>query len=172
MSRLKTIATRPACVGLLLLCAVTLAQAKAWRRIVPLHSTRAEVERRLGKPNARSKHYEFRTERAFIIYSTGVACVQGPATEWNVPPDTVLSIVVTPKVKLRLAALRLDLRKYQKTPDPEVPTHVNYRNEAEGLTYEVFEGGGADNGLILHIKFEPAAQDQRLRCPRAPSQPH
>jgi hypothetical protein len=142
-------------------------QAKGWRGIVPLHSTRANVERLLGKPRAAGNMYELRTERAYVIYADGGACGKGSESEWNVPRDTVLSIVVTPKVKLRFSALKLDLKRYKRVTDAEVPTHVYYKDEAQGRTYEVFEGGGTENGLILHIQYQPASKENRLRCQRS-----
>jgi hypothetical protein len=56
-------------VALCLYCAM-LVQAKEWRGIVPLKSTRADVERLLGKPNGPGR-YEFENERAYIDYAKG-----------------------------------------------------------------------------------------------------
>ncbi|HKG11819.1 MAG TPA: hypothetical protein VKB12_00715, partial [Pyrinomonadaceae bacterium] len=72
--------------------------------------------------------------------------------------------VVTPKRSLRLSALRLDMRKFERAADPEVPTHALYRDKGAGLTYEVYEGGGSQNGVVLHIQYDPSAGDERLRC--------
>ena len=55
--------------ALCLYCA-KLVQAKEWRGIVPLKSTRADVERLLGKPNGLGR-YEFDNERAYIDYAKG-----------------------------------------------------------------------------------------------------
>jgi hypothetical protein len=150
-------------------CAVLLAaaqaQAKDWRRVVPLRTTRARVVRRLGKP--RGGYLNLKTERALIVYSSGRGCAGGET--WDVPRDTVVQIVVTPKTRLRLAALRLDMRKFQKSPDPEVPAHALYTDKEAGLTYEVYEGAGEDNGLVLHVQYDPTAEDDKLlRCPAAP----
>lgn len=160
--RKLNIAARLAACACFALTAAAHAQAKEWRRIVPLRTTRAEVERRLGKP--RGGYHELKTERAFIFYSGGRGCAGGEA--WDVPRDTVVRILVTPKARLRLSSLRLDPRRFEKSADPEVPSHALYRDREAGLTYEVFEGGGKLNGLVLHIEFEPAAKDdERLRCP-------
>ncbi|HKG13349.1 MAG TPA: hypothetical protein VKB12_08415 [Pyrinomonadaceae bacterium] len=150
-----------ACACALLLAAAP-AQAKEWRRIVPLRTTRAQVERRLGRP--RGGYHELKTERAFVVYSSGRGCAGGEG--WNVPRDTVVRIVVTPKTKLRLSALRLDLKRFEKSADAEVPTHALYKDREAGLTYEVYEGGGESNGLVLHIQYDPTAADEKLlRCP-------
>lgn len=157
MRKLKIPFGLPACACLLLVAA---AQAKEWRRIVPLRTTRAQVERRLGKP--RGPYYELKNERAFVAYSAGRGCAGGEY--WDVPRDTVVQIVVTPKTKVRLSDLRLDMRRFEKSTDPEVPTHALYMDKEAGLTYEVYEGLGDENGLVLHIQYDPSARDERLRC--------
>lgn len=150
------------CACLMLLAAAA-AEAKAWRRIVPLRTTRAQVERRLGKPNPRNQRYEFPAESAFIIYASGDGCAQGAG--WNVRRGTVVSIVVTPKTRLHLSSLRLDLTKFTKTLDPETPAHALYTNEAEGVTYHVFEEAGEYQGRVQTVTFGPSARDRRRRCP-------
>ncbi len=159
---------KPLLLCVLLLIAIT-SQAKEWRGIVPLHSTRADVDRLLGKPNANYNRYEFGNEQADILYSDD-PCTAGLQGMWNVPRDTVISIRVTPKQRLRLPDLRLELSKYERVRDPLVQTHTYYTNKEEGLRYEVFEGGGEDDGLSLHIYYEPAAKDANLRCPDAARQ--
>lgn len=161
MRKLKIAGVVAACACVVLLLAAAQAQAKEWRRVVPLRTTRAEVERRLGKP--RGGYHELKTERAFVVYSGGRGCDGGEG--WNVPRNTVVQIIVTPKKRLRLSALRLDMKKFAKSADPEVPTHALYTDKEAGLTYEVFEGGGADDGLVLHTQYDPSAKDERLRCP-------
>ncbi len=159
MRRLTTAGRLLACAVLLLACAQ--AHAKEWRRIVPLRSTRAQVERRLGKP--RNGFYELKAERVFIYFS-GERCAGGEG--WDVPRDTVVRIVVTPTTKLRFAALRLNLRRFEKTTDPSVTAHALYSDKEAGLTYTVYEGGGDNNGVIVHITFDPTARDARLVCRR------
>ncbi|HJQ34567.1 MAG TPA: hypothetical protein VJ866_20470 [Pyrinomonadaceae bacterium] len=162
MRNLKNAARLAACAVLLL--AGAQAQAKEWRRIVPLRTTRAQVVRRLGKP--RGGYHELKTERAFIYYS-GERCAGGEG--WDVPRDTVVRIVVTPKTEVRLSALRLDMSKLKRSTDTEVTSHALYTDGEAGVTYEVFEGGGEDDGLLLHINFDPTAKDDKLlRCPAKP----
>jgi len=162
MGRLKIAGGFAACACAALLLAAAHAQAKEWRRIVPLRSTRAQVERRLGK--SRRGYHELKTERAFFYYSSGRGCAGGEG--WNVPADTVVRILVTPKTRLWLSALRLDMKRFEKSADTEVPTHALYKDKEAGLTYEVYEGGGESNGLVLHIQYDPTAADEKLlRCP-------
>src|SRR5215211_7734523 len=81
--------------------------ATEWRGIIPLISTRADVERLLGKPKELGR-YEVNGERADIIYS------DGPCKGWYyslektnckclVLKDTVLSIYVEPDQTLKFS---------------------------------------------------------------------
>lgn len=150
------------CASVMLLIVVT-SQAKEWRGIVPLHSTRADVERLIGKPNANYGRHDFENEQAEILYSRA-PCTEGLEGMWNVPRDTVIQISVSPK-NLRLSDLPVDLSQHERVKDPHVQVHTIYMNKEEGITYHVFEGGGKDDGKILKIYYEPAAKDRHLRCP-------
>lgn len=152
----------------MLLMAVT-SQAKEWRGIVPLHSTRADVERLLGKPNANYGRYGFENEQADILYSDA-PCTAGLQGMWNVPRDTVIQISVVPKKELHLSDLQIDFSKYERVKDPLTQIHTYYTNKEEGIRYVVFEGGGEDNGKILNIYYEPAAMDTHLQCPSSTQQ--
>ncbi|MDQ3802536.1 MAG: hypothetical protein M3416_01580 [Acidobacteriota bacterium] len=157
-------------IKLLLLCVSVMlpttaqSQAKGWRGIVPLHSTRADVERLIGKPNFKYDLYDFEKERVSILYSSD-PCTEGLQGGWNVPRDTVIQISVAPKEKVRLPDLQIDLSKYEKAKDPLMQVHTYYTNKEEGTRYVVFEGGGEDGGKILNTYYEPAAEDRHLRCP-------
>src|SRR5437762_3045701 len=89
-------------------------QQQGWRGIVPLHSTREDVERLIGPPmKPGGITYDLTDERVNIGYSA-VPCTKGWPYGWNVPKDTVTSIRVYTKKKLNLSDLRLDLRTYTK----------------------------------------------------------
>src|SRR5436190_1205603 len=96
-------------------------QAKSWRGIVPLKSTRADVERLLGTPNSLGR-YEFGDERAYVQYREN-PCVGAyrPLEQDNcecfVSRDTVVSIHVTLEVLRTFSSLRLDKTKYQRKLD-------------------------------------------------------
>src|SRR5437868_9386966 len=61
-----------------------------WRGIVPLHSTRADVERILGRtPNERTRTYYLKDCDVYVVYSREDDCKRFP-NGWNVPPNTVI----------------------------------------------------------------------------------
>src|SRR5262245_15716850 len=127
----------------LLLALSAVSHAKEWRGIVPLHSTRADVERLLGKPNAKYERYDIENEEAEIFYSKG-RCVNG----WDVPLDTVIDISVTFKQTQKFADLKVDLSKYETFRDPEVTSHTYFSNRQEGVMYVVFEATNRESATI------------------------
>jgi len=141
-----------------------LPQAKGWCGIMPLRSTRADVERVLGSPT--KSHgvaftYDTKKERVLIFYSAG-PCKKGVSDEWNVPPDTVVSITVHPNAKLLVDSLQLDKTKYRRERDPHADLVVYYVNKEEGIRISarmLQEGEDVDS-----ITYEPGTEDSHLRC--------
>jgi len=61
-------------LGFLLFATVVVSQAKDWRGIVPLHSTRTEVEKLLGPPkNPSNQLATYKTESGMVtvMYASG-----------------------------------------------------------------------------------------------------
>lgn len=145
------------------LLAAGTAQAKEWRGIIPLHSTRGDVERLLGRPTMDQSDtvvYEYPLERASIEFSRGPCNVE--FSPWNVPRDVVLSIWVTPKLgQLNTADLHLNEKDYVKRRDEHREQIIYYRNERDGIEYSVDE----ETNLVGLIKYLPSAADEPLRCP-------
>jgi hypothetical protein len=132
-------------VFLLLSCLLLVgeSQAKSWRGIVPLKSTRADVERLLGKED-RFGRYQFSDERGSIDYREN-PCVgayrplEKDNCECMVSKDTVVSIFVTLEVSKTFSSLHLDKTKYQRRPANAGPAYVDYINLDEGVIYTVDE---------------------------------
>ena len=137
--------------------------AKEWHGIVPLHSTRMDVERILGKPNAKYDRYDLEDEQVAFIYSRK-PCSEGLQGMWNIPFDTVISIRVFPKRDLLLSELNIEKSKFKKEADPFVRTHVSYTNSDEGIVYVVFDKGIKDSEKVLETYYEPAKNDYYLLC--------
>ena len=77
-------------------------KCKAWKGIVPLHSTRADVEKLLGRPTFEDSGYDIEGERMLITYSAR-GCEEGLPGGWNVPANTVVSISLSSTKDLKLA---------------------------------------------------------------------
>lgn len=152
-----------------ILFAAVLVQAKEWQGLVPLHSTRTDVERLLGSPantdpsKERAAVYKLKNEVVLISYAMSSPCGSDGLSEWQVPHGTVVSITVSPKTELRLSNLNIDEHRYKKTSDGHRPEDVNYINEEEGESIKVFQGE------VISITYFPSAKDNYLRCPTSPA---
>jgi hypothetical protein len=163
---LKGIKTLIACICLML-AMHNASHAKEWRGIVPLHSTRVDVERLLGAPEKLGGvSYSLSNGYVFISYSRG-PCT-GAHGGWNVPQDTVISITeVFFEPKPKLVDLKLDESKYKKERDLHYLSIVYYNDEEEGVSIEV----NVDIGTVNGITYSPAAKDNYLRCPAPAESP-
>ena len=145
------------------LLAVPGAEAKGWRGIVPLHSTRADVEKLLGPPAEQRTEYSvlYRTENETLIinYARGLPCGIGEKySQWRVPRDTVESIFITPGMGSPLSQLTIDKTKYKTRSGGDRPEDVFYINEQDGETLRLFMNE------VMDITYSPAAGDEHLRC--------
>ncbi len=140
-------------------------EAKGWRGIVPLHSTRADVERLLGPPTEKLSEYSVlyrtETETLMINYARGLPCGIGEKySEWRIPRDTVASIQITPNMGSPLSKLSIDESKYRKSSGGHRPEDIYYINDQDGETLRVFMNE------VMEITYSPAASDEHLRCAR------
>jgi hypothetical protein len=112
-----------------------LSRAEPWRGIVPLHSTRSDVERLLGKPSEATEKlltYRFESETVFILLITE----DTPGIDTRVfRPGVVKEIQVMTKHTLRLADLGLDEKRviFIKGSRPEFTGFSGYVDEEAGL---------------------------------------
>ena len=132
--------------------------AQDWRQIVPLKSTRAEVERLLGSTKeAYFADYQLKQGSLFIEYSSGL-CRPERKGGWNVPENVVLIVSFSPKHKRRIADLKLDPKKFKRVIDDHVIGVLYYVNDEEGITYEV------QRGKVDSVEYGPAKRDEHLYC--------
>lgn len=142
-----------------LLAEVGVSQAKGWRGLVPLHSTRADVERLLGAPRESrgvASTYDTKDERVLVFYATG-QCKEG-SDDWKVPRDTVVSITVHPNAKLLVDELKLEKMKYERVVDYHVQGLVHYFSKEDGVrvSARVLGEEGED---VDSITYEPTSED-------------
>lgn len=129
-----------------------------WRQIVPLKSTRADVERLLGPTkDAYFAVYHLKEGVLDIEYSSG-PCKPERKGGWNVSKDVVITLNFSPQRRRRIGDLKLDPRKFRKVVDEHVIGILYYVNDEEGITYQV-QGGKVD-----WVEYGPARKDEHLYC--------
>jgi hypothetical protein len=131
--------------------------AKAWRGIVPLHSTRAEVEKLLSPQVEEGLGYDLENERVVITYSSQ-KCEADLPGGWNVPPNTVIEIQVSPNRELLMGDLPVRWQELEPTYSIQT-SQIDYLDAREGVRYTT------DNGLVPVITYLGSAEDQKeLSC--------
>ena len=138
--------------AILLLSTVAL-KAADWRGITPLKSTRADVERLLGKPNSYGR-YQFENERAYIHYKT-VPCDRTDRCDCFVSTDVVLDIYVGVEVDMKFSALNIDKTKFEKIIPSKYPDITVYSNHDVGIVYEIDE----KDDRVWRISYLPSGKD-------------
>jgi hypothetical protein len=160
--QIKTIRTSIFCTCLLL-CITSAIQAKGWRGITPLQSSRADVERLLGTPtkkvNQEAYLYNFGNEVVVVLFQSST-CDTGLGRfgfGWNAPPGTVTNIGVIPLKNVPVAEI-IDVKEFRK--DEGGLNFIYYIQGDEGLTVETLDGN------VVRIIYESTAKDESRRCPR------
>ena len=158
---------------LLTVTAINTQPTQGYRGIVPLVSTKKDVERVLGKPGDEvSGRYYFRDEIVSFAYSKygckSPPVISGwpvpPSEGWDVPVDTVLAVRVTLRKQVPLASLGIDLKAFKKIRgDDDVASHYKYVDEEVGLTIDL-NGDGTTETVRAYI-YQPQAKYKNLRCP-------
>ena len=149
------------CLSLILFQIIAPSTSRGWKGIVPLHSTRTEVEGQLGPPTtscAQTCAYNMQNESVTIVYSTD-PCQTGDNNRWRVPVGTVVTIIVYPSVKPKLKDLKLNHKQFIKSKDPELAGYWRYTSEREGISYEV-----SNTGRVLSIEWFPTDKEGSLKC--------
>lgn len=148
---------------LCIMVAVTSFQdTSGWRGIVPLHSTRADVERLLGQSTERCRCV-YRTDDEVIRVEYAVRDCKSEPSGWKVARDTVVSFRLTPKKWQRFFDLGLDEKEFTKSVEFDNPTR-HYTNKDKGVRYTVTE-----MGMVYYVTYTPATKDSHLRCTGFPS---
>lgn len=144
--------------------AKTLVLSNAWRGLVPLMSTRADVERLLGSSKgslADSYLYETKEEKVRVVYSEG-SCKPSLEGQWNVPVDTVLSITVFPQIEVLVRSLRLDKKTYSRTQEAHPDNWLYYVSPQSGVMVHAMQNNGCEE--VMSITYRPTTKDEGLRC--------
>jgi hypothetical protein len=133
------------------------ATAREYRGIVPLQSTRADVERLIGRPN--EEHgYVFDGERVLITYSERKGCEEGLPRGWNVSTDTVLEVAVFFDAEITLGDVLIRGRAFDEIRAVRTQ-HVFYVDNQEGVRYKTLGGF-----VEATTYFGSEADDKKLRC--------
>lgn len=147
-------------LALLILLAFPQVEA-GWQGIVPLHSTRADVKRRLGAA-ANEWKTVYKVKDATVIVEYAPQPCKGALPGWRVPTDTVLRLTVVPKKRQRFQSPGQDSGEYRMRRDDTLTTY--YTSDKSGIEYEV-----SAEGFLTSVSYIPSDSDSHLRCAGFPA---
>jgi hypothetical protein len=148
-----------------LLTLAVLAQPNSWRGLIPLRSTKSDVEKLLGKPIGSnypfSKTYEFESGKVYVHYSDG-KCLDG----WNVTENTVIDFHIYDWSLMAKTAQDLNLNEkdyFVKNTDIPEPTWID---PVAGRSFHFRQGLENERiGFVLDsISYMPTRSDKDKRC--------
>lgn len=147
-------------------CSAT-AVAKEWNGIVPLVSTKAEVEKLLGNGSPlddKISEYHFEKSKVTVYYSQG-PCTSVGDHAWNVPKNTVVYIVVSPIKKIFLHNLGVTLSEFSRSSGgADLPGTAFYLSTRIGMSMNVEERISPDKHTVTLIHYFPSKDQLELRC--------
>lgn len=135
-----------------------------WRSIVPLLTTRNEVEAQLGVPSSGKEFvwiYDTTEERITVWYGGGKSS-EADGCKWDIRKDTVFNFLLAPKRKTRLVDMNIDLSNFHKQKAPEMVCDYYYYNENEGITITTRMSEGEE--ILLSIERGPNAAQRKTYC--------
>src|SRR5690242_19051594 len=141
------------------------AASNAWNNLVPLHSSRQDVESKLGEPDLSlgfTSIYKTRKETVNVLFSAG-CCELSKVERWNVPAGTVIRMVVTPRRTVLVRNLHLD-REYVRIKEAHPENWIMYWNTERGIMVHAVLNNGREE--VMSITYEPTAKDKSLYCPK------
>jgi hypothetical protein len=140
-------------------------EAQGWRGIVPLHSTKADVNRVLGTSadaNEVRSVYQLEHEEVYIVFSGKQFC--DPEVT-KIPAGTVLLVQITPRGKLTLGDIELDRKNLREfRPSSEDSNWQGFIDDEHGIMIRSFKGN------IDKIFYIATAKD-RMICANYYSKP-
>jgi hypothetical protein len=158
---MKIISSLAVCL-MAVLVSDTASFAKEWRGIVPLHATRADVERLLGSPKQSTPYASYYSlpDEIAVVWFQAESCDSNLGKfgfGWNVPAGTVTEIGVIPKANYRKE--KFVAGDKFKVQDANAGFFY-YTDESEGLSVETF------HGIVTSIDYTPTEKEGDRRCPR------
>lgn len=135
----------------------TQVQFEIRKKIVPLHSSRADVEKiaRFVKIFGNFVGYETDNEFIYVYYSKAECVGHG----WNVPVDRVLDYRSYPKRDLMFEDVLKANKNLIETVDDTATSYLI--NQTDGIVYVGQVGEGQK---VEYISFNPLPSDSDLRC--------
>jgi hypothetical protein len=135
-------------------------QAKEWRGLVPLRSTRTDVVRLMRQCSDQREGCRFtlENENVYILFSGGLSTKYAECAT-RLPPETIMFIQVKPRGSLKFSDLQLDKRRFASfNPSAPFKRGFNGYRSRDGLLIQAYKQS------ILQLNYIAGETDRNL-CP-------
>ena len=138
----------------------------SWRGLMPLKSTRRDVEQLIGKASwsqGSTFIYELACGRLNVVYSKG-SCKLTQVQRWNVPQDVLIKMEFAPGSLIRVKDLNLPTDHYTRQQQLHPQNWVEYRNKEDGILINALLDKKGDTVAV--ITYQPTrTQEELFLCP-------
>lgn len=134
--------------------------SNSWCGLLPLKSTRTDVEALVGKPSwsyGSTLVYDRPYGRLNAVYSKG-NCELTDVQRWNVPQDVLIRMEFAPRTIVRVRSLKLPLNRYTRQPQPHPENWVEYRNKQDGILINALRDKKGDTVAV--ITYQPTKEQE------------
>ena len=144
------------------------AQDDRWKQLVPLVSTRAEVEQVLGKPVDYFKTYGIYGKSPNPVisawYSTGKCSgTEDGSSSYKVRAGLMTRLYITFGNERTLEAMDADFSKFRRRQFKELGDNVYYYSPDESIVYKMsVEKDGRE--IVRSVSLQPGINTEALRC--------
>jgi len=139
--------------------------SNSWSGLVPLKSTRRDVEALVGKVSWSHDStfiYEMPCGRLDVVYSRG-NCELTDVQRWNVPQDVVVRMEFAPRQTILVKDLNIASQSYVRRQQLHPENWVEYRSKEDGILITALLAPKGDTVAV--IAYEPTKkQEEQLLC--------
>jgi hypothetical protein len=151
---------------ILSLALATYSQDSGWSELVALESTREQVEKILGEPEAHFATYGLykkETGKFHVWYSMGGCHKDVEGIQWDALPQRLTRIVFYPKKSLPIAKYISNQQDFVKTDHPTISSRHFYTSSDETIIYETIATKSASE-FVYSVELQPGKDKQKLLC--------
>lgn len=137
-----------------------------WQQIVPLHTTKSDLEKWFGKPLSQEKFvgiYEEQSGRITVFF-VGAKDPDGLTCNWGVASDTVNTFTIFFRDPIIVSQIGFPLDGFvREETDEGQPGRVTYTNTSKGISFVAYKDPrGAE--WITMLQYNPTSQAIRSKC--------
>ena len=135
-----------------------------WKGIIPLKTTREEVEQILGKrvnPDSNGydiADYKFKGGTAYIVFTLG-GC-RGGVGDYNVPAGRVNRVSFQPDPQPAFRGFKFDRKRFVEGGHPDGPSPSFFVNRLDGISFWL----SPDEQSVQRINYFPSSKEDHLKC--------